>query len=327
MNLRDKIILICIDEAHVSLRSQWGHDDMRQDMYNAPSYLRAQVATTTRAPVLAMTASAKVKGEQKKTKSEIEEIKAMCAIQYSDTTVITISPVLHNHLYMVVKKPPSANGLYGSSCSSLTPQKIGSLHVLWRIYLKNFVNDLKNGREPKRAILYVTRLDDLGELDNFLTLELEHLDITRNPRTCPWVTNCSVTGKITAEQIRERSREENSSIYLYITTSVMLFGLNIRDISIVILFSPFTSLNSILQAGGRAGRRQKNGKRKKTVVYTLYNGTDVRKNSPMQSSVRDFCTSKSCLKEKMNSHFSSLSITQQSRDWCCNLCRINTQFV
>ena len=114
LELRDKIVLICVDEAHVSLPCQWGHGDMRQDMYSAPSYLRAQVATTTGAPVLAMTASAKVKGEHKKTKSEIEEIKAMCSIQFSTTTVIKISPVLHNHLYMAVKKPPSVNGMYDS---------------------------------------------------------------------------------------------------------------------------------------------------------------------------------------------------------------------
>ena len=60
---------------------------------------------------------------------------------------------------------------------------------------------------------------------------------------------------------------ENSTIYLFVSTSVMLFGLDVKDISIVILLSPFNSLNSFIQAGGRAGRRQGDGNRKQSVIY------------------------------------------------------------
>ena len=101
--LRGNIVLVCVDEVHVSLPSQWGHEAMRQDMYNAPSYLRAQVMSTTGAPMLAMSGTVKLKGEKKKDKSEIDEIKTMCSIQFSKTTVITFLPVLHNHLYVTIK--------------------------------------------------------------------------------------------------------------------------------------------------------------------------------------------------------------------------------
>ena len=246
----------------------------------------------------------------------------MCGIKFSDTTVILISPVLHNHLYVALRKPPSNYGFYGKNSHSLTPQRIGSLHILWRIYFKNFVSDLKEGKVPKKAILFVKRLDDLMEIDDFLNDELGHLTVAQNPNTCPWVTNSSATGVVTAEKIRQRAREENSSIYLYITTSVMLFGLDIKDVSIVILFSPFHTLNSIIQAGGRAGRRQGDGKRKKSVVYTLFNGTDLRKNTPMETAVRDFCNESQCLKKKMNSQFSSAPIPQQDESWCCSSCSL-----
>ena len=174
--MKNDIVLVCVDEAHVSLPSQWGHEAMREDMYLAPSYLRAQVATGTKAPVLAMTASAKIKTETKDKKkhnsnNELEEIKKMCGIQFSDTTLITISPILHNHLYVNLMKPPSLYGFYGKETSN-SSVKIGSVHILWRIYLKRFVSDIKKDKTPKRAILYVKKYLDLADLDEFLTEEL-----------------------------------------------------------------------------------------------------------------------------------------------------------
>ena len=221
---------------------------------------------------------------------------------------------------MVTKKPATVFGFYGKDSDKSSGKKLGLIHLLWRIYLKNFVKDLKARRNPKRAIIYVKRLEELIFLDEFLTLELENLDITKNFNSCPWVVNSSASGKVTAQRIRERAKEENSSIHLYITTSVMLFGLDIKDVSIVILLSPFNSLNSIIQAGGRAGRRQGNGKRSRSVVYTLFNGTDVRKNTPMEKSVKEFCTSPTCLKEKMNFHFSTFSVFARAPSWCCSFC-------
>ena len=193
-NLRDKIVVLCIDEAHVCLRSQWGHSEMREEMNLAPAYLRAQLLSSTKAPVLAMTASAKVNFNLKNEKDEVEEIKEMCSLKYSPTTVVAISPVLHNHLYVNIMKPPSCYGFYGRNCYSFSEQKVGSVHVLWRIYLKYFVSDLVNGKIPKKAIIYVEKFDNLNDIDDFLTDQLGHLDIVKNVNTCPWVTNSSATG-------------------------------------------------------------------------------------------------------------------------------------
>ena len=321
--MKTSVVLVCVDEAHVCLPTQWGHEGMREDMYMAPSYLRAQVMATTRAPILAMTASAKSVANSKKDKTEVEEIKDMCSIQYSPTTTIVISPVLYNHIYVKLKKPPVTYGFYGKNSYSFSPKQTGSVHALYKIYLKRFISDIKNNRNPKRAILFVKQTQDLADIEDFLSAQLKDVAITRNPNTCPWVCNSSSTGPITAQKIRERTNQEDSSIYLYITTSVMLFGLNIKDLSIVIMFSPFNSLNSFLQAGGRAGRRQGDGKRKKSVVYLLYNGTDVRKNSPMEGSVRAFCEENTCLKQKIHSLFSLSSSVLPSNNWCCSVCNLD----
>ena len=129
--MKKDILLICVDEAHVCLPSEWGKKGMREDMYVAPSFLRAQVASTTEAPVIAMTASARTKVSNKKHKNEIEQIKVMCSIQFYKTTTINISPVLNNHTYVVLKKPSIVEGFYGKNKYSFSSDNIGSAHILW----------------------------------------------------------------------------------------------------------------------------------------------------------------------------------------------------
>ena len=76
------VVLQCVDEAHASLKTQWGHSQMREDMYLAPAFLKAQLLSTTKAPILAMTASAKIDVNMKNEGYEVEEIKEMCSLKY-----------------------------------------------------------------------------------------------------------------------------------------------------------------------------------------------------------------------------------------------------
>ena len=59
-------MLLCVDEAHTCLKSQWGNQSMREEMSRAPAFLRAQFISTTKAPVLAMTATAQTEGGDNK---------------------------------------------------------------------------------------------------------------------------------------------------------------------------------------------------------------------------------------------------------------------
>ena len=131
--LRPNISLITIDEVHASLKDQWGNEKMREEMYRAPSFLKSQVVSSLNAPTHAMTASLKVSSESRKEKSQLDQVKIMCSIQYSKTLVISISPILHNHIFITLKKPPNLYGFYGDSFG--TEEKLGKLHILWRLYL------------------------------------------------------------------------------------------------------------------------------------------------------------------------------------------------
>ena len=103
----------------------------------------------------------------------------------------------------------------------------------------------------------------------------------------------------------------------------MLMGLDVKDINLVILYSPFHTLNSFVQAAGRAGRRSTDGKRKKSVVYALYSHTDIRVNVPkFAAEVRDFYKSGNCLKVFVNKFFSNTHCPTQSIGWCCSNCMV-----
>ena len=128
-------------------------------------------------------------------------------------------------------------------------------------------------------------------------------------------------GKVTIEKIRERTHSPDGKIFLYVTTSVMLLGLDLKDVPIVILFSPFHTLNSFIQAGGRAGRRSGDGERTRSVLYALWNNSDIRPNLPnLDNSVRDFFKTSMCLKEYVNKYFSNNPFLKQNNNWCCSNC-------
>ena len=141
--LKENICLICIDEAHANLKSQWGSKDFREEMYLAPSFLKAQISSVSPVPVLAMTATARIKGEKRKFISQVDEINTMCWIQFSYTRVISISPVLHNHLYVVMKKPASSQGFYGKNAFSLAEGVMGYRHSL---SIVNFKPEFRDGQ-------------------------------------------------------------------------------------------------------------------------------------------------------------------------------------
>ena len=314
--VKSHVVLLYIDEAHTCLKSQWGNQDMREEMSRAPAFLKTQFHSTTKAPVLAMTASAQTVRKKETMRNEIDEIADVCSIQHTKYTLITQTPVIHSQFIVRVSKPPACHGFDDEG---------GSADILWTIYLKHFVKCIKEGTHPKKAIMYAKNLDHLREVNVFLREKLGHMDIVKNPKTCQWVINSTCAGKVTIDKIRERSADPNGGIYFYATTSVMLLGLNIKDVPIVILFSPFTSLNSFVQAGGRAGRRNENGSRNKSVVYALYNNTDIRLNAPnLENNMREFYKTKDCLRMFTHSHFSESKCPEQNKDCCCSKCSLSS---
>ena len=147
---------------------------------------------------------------------------------------------------------------------------------------------------------------------------LEKLPQFRDPNTMPFVMNHSGTGKATTKSYRERKDD----ISLYVTTSKMLMGINLNEITVVIFIRPLNMLHYVLQGGGRGGRKQMSGKRSKVVVYILYNSADIAGNVPgLSTEVREFCRTGYCLKNFLRRYFDNQELELElQNDWCCNIC-------
>ena len=84
-------------------------------------------------------------------------------------------------MYINVKSPPDCNSFFG------TPEgNIGTKHLLDEIYLREFIDLIKCGAKPKKAILFVQKIKDLNAINDYLNKELKGFI---NPKAKPWITN------------------------------------------------------------------------------------------------------------------------------------------
>jgi superfamily II DNA or RNA helicase len=104
----------------------------------------------------------------------------------------------------------------------------------------------------------------------------------------------------------------------------MCMGIDIPEIDVIIISRPFQHLHMLIQAAGRGGRKQTNSKRRRVIVYLLYNRTDLRSNcKTLSESVRNLYNTKACIKDSMNQYFNvggpSVNFVKHV-DWCCSTC-------
>ena len=127
-------------------------------------------------------------------------------------------------------------------------------------------------------------------------------------------------GKLT--KLEDAKRIEKGEIKLFLTTSVLLCGVDLPRVDIVVIARPFSHISSILQAAGRGGRIQQDGTRRRVAVYLCYNATDIRVSAThIRNDVKKLYSSNACVKEILFNHFSSISdkLTFEVGSWCCNL--------
>ena len=84
--------------------------------------------------------------------------------------------------------------------------------------------------------------------------------------------------------------ERRDSIVLYLASNKMLLGVDLKNIDVVIVTSPYDQPAALLQAAGRMSRRTGRGYRTAGQLYILFNGSDLTSsNTNMSEVVRKIC--------------------------------------
>ena len=166
----------------------------------------------------------------------------------------------------------------------------------------------------------------------FLTAVKELHDKLRGQKK-PWLMNHSSVGKHT--KVMNQIDMDNGGIKLYITTSVMLCGIDLPRVDIVVISRPFSHISSILHAAGkifvtkydllscvpgRGGRIMVGDTRRKVVVYLLYNRHNIRSNARhITKEVRHLYLDDNRVKYLLFKHFSNGSDEfDTNTEWCCD---------
>ena len=250
------------------------------------------------------------------TPRENARIMKMCDMK-EDTVVIRRSPITENHMYIKLVRPPSING-FDSDPTSV--DFLATEDILCRIVLDSYINDILADRKPKVVMIFVQSFKELNAINRLLLLKLEdHLQ----GRAKPWAINHSDLGSRTKADLFRRM--EAGEISLFITTSVMLCGLDLPCVDIVVILRPFGHLGSCVQAGGRGGRIRPDGMSSLVAVYMLYNATNIRASAKFVTPpVREFFRKDTCTRQMLHHYFCPELVGQlkTSNGWCCDVCDI-----
>ena len=275
-------------------------------MKTVPGQLRGNAVKC--APCLAMTATG--------INEEIDEIKVDLGLRQHNTVVIKCNPVQNQFKFVRVQRPPNIYGSFGCETSAGGFQP-GLVDLLNKLHLDNYVKKVTSGEPVKKSIWFFRNEDDIADVYDALCKRLP--EQSNDPLTCPFVMNHSNIGPVTAESYRRRKDQIN----LYLSTSVMLLGLDLSNIDIIGIVRPLNMLHYLIQAAGRGGRNTGTGQRRRVVCYLLWNKSDIGSNVPgISDEVREFCETKSCLKEYLMNYFDSNNTVASSADpdWCCSNC-------
>ena len=171
---------------------------------------------------------------------------------------------------------------------------------------------MRRGIAVKKAIWFFKWEEDIADTNDYLCNELP--DLAQDPSSCPWVVNFSSVGPATAKSISSRKGD----ISLYLTTAVMIMGIDLLDIQIIGMVRPFSMLHNLVQACGRGGRKTEMTGRQRVVFYLLFNNSDIAENSDISLAVRNFCLTAECLKKMLMDYFGTKGTCGDQ--WCCSNC-------
>ena len=260
-------------------------------------------------PSIAMTATA--------TEKEIGEVVKALGLR-EKPVILTSSPVLAHIKFSIIRRPSNNFGLEGTVKKNGI-RNPGLFDLLDRVYLRQYVQDIKNGVQPKKAIIFCRGNGVLGAIySHLMTLTMNQF---RDCRDAPFVMNHSSLLPPTEKVLNERAAE----ISLYLSSNKMLLGVDLSNIDIVIFLRPYNQPAALVQGGGRGGRRQENGKRRRVQVYQFFNSQDLTvQNKEMSPDMRRMCLSVKCTRSMMKEFFVGNSEPgepqEQDPKHCCHYC-------
>jgi superfamily II DNA helicase RecQ len=291
------ITMVCVDEFHTLL-----HWQFRSSMLKSSSRLRAFAREG--APCLIMSATA--------TKKEISTVMRGLTLR-TEPLLLATNPVMAHIKFSVMVKPPQAYGFDGRG-----EGKPGLKDLLWRIFFRQWMADREAGIAPKVAIIFAKRLSHLLLVHTWL----QKLTGEVSAATAPFCMVHSDLTPPTEKVILENVAKEQYSVIA--ATTRFMVGINIKRADVIIFLSPFDELAAMVQGGGRGGRRQADGTRRKVQTYLLFNGHSLTsKNTEMDEEVRKMCRSAatSCTRDVLHEYF-NLGRKEKGQegghDWCCH---------
>ena len=278
------LLMIVIDEFHQGCSGHW--DSFRPDMLRLSCGLR--IYAKKNAPVIAMTATAK--------KEEIQEVVNMLGLREEPVQIWT-NPVQVYHKYTILQRPANCRGLLGSLDKNgrLSP---GLWHLLVRIYVGEFLQAVKEGRKPKRCIMFFRNNVMMGAVYSLL----QKLTGQTNPSTAQFAMNHSSLLPPDDAKLEER----RDDIDYYLASNKMLLGTNRKEIDLVVFVQPFDMVAALLQGAGRMSRRTSLGFRTSGQVYQLFNSSDLTtSNKKMSVDMRRLCrmSKVTCAKQELAQMF------------------------
>ena len=301
----DRLILVCIDEFHQGGEGHWS--SFRPNMMKMSTGLR--LYGVANCPSISMTATA--------TNSEVRDVVKALGLR-TPPVILTASPVQSHIKFSIIRRPSNNFGLEGTVKKNGV-RNPGLLDLLERVYLRQFVEDLKMSREPKKAIIFCRGNGVLGAIySHLMSLTLNKY---KDCRDSPFVMNHSCllppTEKVLAKRVAD--------ISLYLSSNKMLLGIDLPKIDLVIFLRPYNQVAALVQGGGRGGRRMENGKRRRVQVYQLFNSQDfTTQNKLMSPDMKRICQSKECTRNLLEDYFASNSEPKdkpaQDPNHCCHSC-------
>ena len=195
----DRLLMVCIDEFHQGGEGHWS--SFRPEMMRMSTGLR--LYGVQNCPSMCMTATA--------TDGEIKEVIKALGLR-EPPVILTATPIQAHIKFSIVRRPSNNFGLEGT-LNRKGVRNPGMFDLLERVLLRKYVEDLEEGKEPKKALIFCRGNGVLGAIYSHL------MDLTkgryRDCRDSPFVMNHSNLLPPTEKVLAERASE----ISLYISSN------------------------------------------------------------------------------------------------------------